>query len=194
MRIKHLRELKGWEQKELAAKLGVAQSTVATWETNKNGPNPTQRKKLCEVFGISLDELYGIAPKKDAIGVKKIPLISWIHANKFEEISPVNLTGEYVYSDIKGDCIFALQVQNDCMSPVFNEGDIVIVDKDMDVKHNDYLIIADHETNTATFKQLKQYGNKKILHPINPKYDDIELDHKKRYTIVGKVVAMQRKV
>jgi len=60
--IKTLREKKGWIQKELAAKLEMSQSAVAAWENDRNGPNPTQRKKLCEIFRITEAELFGGQP------------------------------------------------------------------------------------------------------------------------------------
>ena len=81
-RIKSLRESKKWSQKELAARFGSPQSTVSAWETNLNGPNPTQRKKLCKVFEISEAELYGgtssqispeiLAALQDPIAVKAL--------------------------------------------------------------------------------------------------------------------------
>lgn len=37
-------------------------------------------------------------------------------------------------------------------------------------------------------QQLKQYGKIIVLHPLNPKYPDIELSEKHQYVIVGKVV------
>jgi len=192
-KIKDLRKDRKWSQKELAIKFGSPQSTISAWETNRNGPNPKQRQKLCELFGISLDELYGIPSKKEPLLIQKVPVISWVHANKFEDIPPIIPSNEFIYSDIKGDKVFALRIQNDCMAPRFEEGDIIIINPGLSVDHDDFVVVADHESNTATFKQYKQFGNKKVLHPLNPKYKDIELDHNKRYTIVGKVIAMQRK-
>lgn len=191
--IRRLRQEHGWTLKELAAKIGgIGHTSVFHWEKGNNGPSPTQRTRLCEIFGIDLNELYGIQTKKEPLPVQKIPVISWVHANKFEDI-PELISDEYIYSDTKCKNIFALRVQNDCMSPEFNSGDTIIVCPGVDVKHDDFVVVADHEANTATFKQLKIYGHKKILHPLNPKYKDIELDHQKQYHIVGKVIAKQRK-
>jgi transcriptional regulator with XRE-family HTH domain len=61
-RIKELRENKGWGQKELAAKVGVKQPTVAGWESGAHEVTPKNRRKLCEVLGITPNELYGITP------------------------------------------------------------------------------------------------------------------------------------
>ncbi len=44
-----------------------------------------------------------------------------------------------------------------------------------------------NEEGKATFKQLKKYGRTRVLHPLNPKYDDIELS-KDMCRVVGVVV------
>lgn len=195
-RIKDLREEKNLTQKEFAHKIGVSVQAVSAWESGIRHPNSTQRKKIWEFFSVTEAELFGGSSKKDLPAVQKIPVISWVHANKFEEINdpfPVGISDEYIYSDIKGEHIFALRVQNNCMEPEFLEGDTIIVQPSAAVTSGDYIIVADRESNTATFKQLKQYGNKKILHPLNPKYNDIELDHKKQYVVVGKIVEKIKK-
>jgi len=40
---------------------------------------------------------------------------------------------------------------------------------------------------------LKKYGDTIILHPLNPKYPDIELKKGNKYRIVGKVVEKKKK-
>jgi SOS-response transcriptional repressor LexA len=194
-RIKELRESKGLIQKELAKKLGVAVQSVSSWEIGSRNPNSNQRKKLCAIFGITEAQLFG-ALTTQSIPVNKIPIISWVHANKFEPISdpfPVGISDDYIYSTIKGENIFALKVHNDCMSPEFNQGDIIIVDPNLSVEQGDYAIIADRDSDGATFKQFKKYGKLVMLHPLNPKYEDLELDHKKRYAVIGKVVEKIKK-
>lgn len=44
----------------------------------------------------------------------------------------------------------------------------------------------------ATFNQLKIYGETTVLHPLNPKYPDIELKRGDKYHIVGKIVEKKR--
>jgi len=195
-RIKLFRKEKCWGQKQLAEKVGVVQATVSAWEKGIAGPNPTQRARLLDVFGITLNELYGIESKSKpspVVSVNKVPIISWVHANKFEDIPPIRFEGEYAWTTIKGECVFALRVENDCMEPRFMAGDTIIVKKDLEVRDGDFVVVADYHSNTATFKQYKQYGKTIILHPLNPKYKDIELDHKKQYHIVGIVVETLRK-
>ncbi len=46
-------------QQELADVLGVSRTTITNWETGRKVPNLTitQTKTLCEVLGVTLDEL-----------------------------------------------------------------------------------------------------------------------------------------
>lgn len=197
--IKSLRESLGLTQEEFAKKIGCSKVYVGFLEQGKRYPSSTLRKRICEVFNTTEPELFGgsmLVKEPSAHYVQKVPVISWVHANKFEDIEdpfPAGISDEYIYSSIKGENIFALRVSNDCMSPEFLEGDLIIVKPNVHITSGDYIIVADRDSNSATFKQYKEYGSKKIMHPLNPKYQDIELDHKKRYVIVGKIVAKEKK-
>lgn len=61
-RIRQLREEKNLLQKEFAKKLGVSKPTISAWEQGTRSPNSTQRKKICEVFGITESELFSGQP------------------------------------------------------------------------------------------------------------------------------------
>ncbi len=194
-RIRELREGKHLLQKEFAKGIGVSKPTISAWEQGTRKPNSTQRKKLCDFFKIGEAELFD-PNVKQAFSIQKVPIISWVHANQFAPITdqfPAGISDEYIYTGAKGEHIFALRVQNDCMEPEFREGDIIIIKPNTSITPGDFVVIADRDANSATFKQYKEYGNKKILHPLNPKYEDIELDHKKQYVIVGKVVEKIKK-
>ncbi len=52
-------------------------------------------------------------------------------------------------------------------------------------------VVAKDDEEEATFKQFKRYDNMKILHPLNPRYNDIVLNKDKEYRIVG--VVMEKK-
>ena len=55
--IKEMRKNKNLTQEELAEKLGVNNRTVSRWENGKNMPDISLYKPLCEVLGISIEEL-----------------------------------------------------------------------------------------------------------------------------------------
>ncbi len=60
-KIKDLRLSKGLTQKQLAKELEQAQSTIFYWEQNKQEPNISSLKKLCEFFDVSADFLIGLS-------------------------------------------------------------------------------------------------------------------------------------
>ena len=61
------------------------------------------------------------------------------------------------------------------MEPEFKEGEIVIVNPHVEPKSGDYVVVKNDEEE-ATFKQLKKYWDTIVLHPLNSKYEDIELE------------------
>ena len=56
-RIKELRTEKGWSQETLAERAYVSRQTISNWETEKSSPDVHSLLILCDVFGVSLDEL-----------------------------------------------------------------------------------------------------------------------------------------
>ena len=57
MNIKKAREKVGLTQQELANELGIAQSTVAMWETQNSLPRTDKLLALAKVLGCTIDEL-----------------------------------------------------------------------------------------------------------------------------------------
>lgn len=55
--IKEVREKAGLTQQDLANELGVGQSTVAMWETQKSLPRTDKLPALAKILGCTIDEL-----------------------------------------------------------------------------------------------------------------------------------------
>ena len=51
------RKLKKFTQSELAEKLGVTDRTISNWENGKNMPDLSLFKPLCDILGITINEL-----------------------------------------------------------------------------------------------------------------------------------------
>ena len=58
MNIKALREKKEITQQSLARILGINQSAVSNWETEKAMPRAALLPKLAKVLGCSIDDLF----------------------------------------------------------------------------------------------------------------------------------------
>ena len=59
LKIRELREEAQLTQTELAKQLSTSQRNVSNWETGANEPDLSAVMRLAEVFGVSLDELFG---------------------------------------------------------------------------------------------------------------------------------------
>ena len=59
LKIRELREEFQMTQKELAEKLSSAQRNVSNWENGVNEPDLDTVVRLCEIFHVGLDELFG---------------------------------------------------------------------------------------------------------------------------------------
>lgn len=58
-RLKELRKQKGLKQKDLAGFIGVSQSTLSEWESEKYQIDNDNLFKLADYFGVSVDYLLG---------------------------------------------------------------------------------------------------------------------------------------
>jgi SOS-response transcriptional repressor LexA len=123
---------------------------------------------------------------------KQIPVLGWVQAGKFApsatgDIGPLN-ADDFVYSDTKGRNLFALEVKNDSMEPLFHSGDLLIVNPNLKAKSGDYVIVRVKGEGEVTFKKLLIKERHIILKPLNLKYDDIIIDDESQFEIIGKVV------
>jgi transcriptional regulator with XRE-family HTH domain len=58
-RLHAIREAGGLTQQEMAAQLGIAQSSYATWERRTPALRPGQIQRLAEILGVTAADLFG---------------------------------------------------------------------------------------------------------------------------------------
>lgn len=64
-RVVEIRERRGWNQGELARRLGVPRDRLGKWERGVNGPSLEDLAELSEVLEVPLEELgLGRSPKR----------------------------------------------------------------------------------------------------------------------------------
>jgi len=208
MAIKRLTELvqqsvdSGITQRELAQHIGVSQSTI------NNILAGTQPKRLdvlsnfAQYYQVDLSDIWPQAPTKKtdhnqptASQIKKVPILTYIQAGQFRDRAVPPYPGQaedFIETDMPGEKIFALRVKGASMEPEFREGEVIIVNPNLEPVPGDYVIVKsqDHGSEDATLKQLKKLGSTFFLHPLNPAFEDIPLT--KSHKIVGKVVRRQK--
>ena len=160
-KLKKCRKDMSLSQKEFGQKIGVAESTVSLYESNKRFPDADTLKKISALFEVSLDYLLGNAPAK-AVKPKpagrgvRIPVLGRVVAGipieaveeilDYEEITPeLAAPGEF----------FALKIRGHSMEPRMMEGDVVIVRRQDDVDSGDVAIVLVNG-DEATVKRVKK--------------------------------------
>ena len=109
---------------------------------------------------------------------------NWIGTIKLEKTALEN-NGDY----------FALKIKGDSMTPIFFEGDIVIVKRQNDCENNEFAVVIING-DEATLKKIKKTDNGIILQPLNPSYSPVLYTKEEIETlpiiIVGVVKKLER--
>ena len=164
-----------------------------------NGRQKNKEVAYKEALGLTLSlnqptiKISNVSPSD--VQLRRIPVISNVHASNWNDINDVHAPGvadEWIHFDAKkaGKRSFALVVDGDCMEPRFHEHQRIIVDPSQALENGSYGVFKINGDEKATFKQYKMVGTTVVLHPLNPKYEDIIIDHKKDYAVIGKVVGI----
>ncbi|WP_432202371.1 LexA family protein [Staphylococcus warneri] len=179
--------------------VGVGKSTVRKWETG-DIENMKRDKivKLAKALRVSPSYIMGIEeeqPQLETLSVKKIPVVSKISAG-LPIYSEENLI-DYIYfatNKLNSDKEeFGLKVSGDSMDKIFQDGDIVVVEKDSVVENGQLGVVMINGYN-ATVKRIRYNGDQIILIPESnntnhyPQVYDKDDDVK----IIGRVIASQK--
>ncbi len=179
---------------------GISHTHIKDIEDSSSIPSFEMVMKFLKAYRVDIDEFLrdtGYLPaameKENLSDIKKVPVVSWTQAGSWREMCNSFQSGEYdEFVETAANAVFALRVQGDSMETEFNEGDTIIINPYLKPDHNDYVVVSNDE-GEATFKQLKKYGKMRILHPLNPKYDDIELNKEVEYRIIGVVLEKKKR-
>lgn len=199
-RIRQLRESKQISQKELAAKLNLANSTLCQYETGDRIPSDEIKARIADYFDVTVDYLLGRGPARISGKGHSVPVLGSVPAGipieaiedivDYEEIPQSMLTGGREY--------FALQVKGDSMYPDYLPGDTVIVRKTPVCNSGDICIVYVNGYD-ATLKQVRLGDDQTItLIPRNPEYPPRTYTQEEienlPVSIAGVVVELRRKV
>ncbi len=197
----HLRELRKSRkitQVQLAKMLNVQQSSISAWENDTAKPDFDNQRKLSELYGITIDELFGRQVSHVPSAGTKIPVLGRVQAG-----IPTNAISEIIdYKEIPADMAtrgeyFGLLVRGDSMSPDLKDGDVVIVRCQENVKNGEMAIVAVNG-DSATVKKVYKSPQGVTLVPINPAYDTKMFTNEEimrlPVEIRGKVVELRRKI
>lgn len=190
---------------------GVSQSYLSLVENGKRRPSPIVLKKLSKVYGIDYLELYKLAGYIDNENTNTveqnifplmdkpvaIPIVGKIAAGlpilAEENIIDYAFVPEREHN--KRPNAFYLTVYGDSMNEKFKDGDLVLVDPDVEVENGDIAVVL--VENEATVKEFHKEDNLIVLYPKSTNKEhqmQIYNPKKIKIKIIGKVVSFQGRV
>ena len=84
-RIRHFRKALGYDQQELASRIGVTANAVSNWERERARPDINLLPKICDALGITLYDLYGLEGANAMLSSSELQLI-----DQYRRLSPGN--------------------------------------------------------------------------------------------------------
>ncbi len=198
-RIKNRRKELGMSADKLAELINKNRATIYRYEKNEIENMPYDViEPLAKVLNVSPAYLMGWEERAislDSLPVKKIPVVSQISAG-LPIYSEENLI-DYIYfatNKLNSDKEeFGLKVSGDSMDKIFQDGDIVVVEKDSVVENGQLGVVMVNGYN-ATVKRIRYNDDQIILIPEsnNSNHYPQVYNAKDEVKIVGRVVASQR--
>jgi SOS-response transcriptional repressor LexA len=190
-------------RKALAAITGLSENAISKIISGETeGPTPSNLEATAKALGfIKATPLKDrrTEPRED-IPLRELPLISLVQAGQFTEYTdqeyPAGWSDEFLWSTEKGRHVSALRITGESMKPVFNEGDIVVVNPDKEVVSGNFAVVKLLKSGETTIKRVEFYDELIILRPVNDAYKPITIkaeDKENRIRIVGKVVETIRR-
>src|SRR5690349_12757928 len=88
--LRQLRERRLMTQGELAEAVGVSRyQTVARWESGTDRPRPAHLRKLCEVLGVTPDELRAALQPVATLSLEQVSRGNWTPTDLAEAVKDV---------------------------------------------------------------------------------------------------------
>ena len=209
--IRQRRNAAGLTQMQVAEAAGTDQASLSRIERGKEEPPNDKLEQIARALGTRVSTLWaeaeGLAQPMDrattyeTLGVRYVPLISWVEAGAWSEAVDPYARGtgeEMVPTGAKvSRRAYALRVHGNSMTnPTginsYPEGTKIIVDPAVDVSSGQLVIVRLENENAATFKRYVEESGKKLLLPLNPQYPTIVLDRDANFC--GVVVAQAERI
>lgn len=199
--LKYLMEKKSGSVKAFSTEIGLAYTTVRSiLERGVFNAKVENVIKICNGLNIRPEDIMDIKkpepqPQIETLPVKKIPVVSKISAG-LPIYSEENLV-DYIYfatKNLNSDKEeFGLRVSGDSMDKIFQENDVVVVEKDSIVENGQLGVVMVNGYN-ATVKRVRYNKNQIILIPEsnNPEHLPQVYGEDDEVKIIGRVVASQK--
>lgn len=189
-KIKHLRKQNNLTQDDLAKRLGVAKTTVSTWERGGNRPLMDKIVVMSDMFNVPISYFFD-EPTED-IEIVNIPLLGAISCG--DPITAIENVDEYqkeIKSQLPTGNLFYLKAKGNSMYPIIPDGAMVMVREQIDVENGEIAAVLINGDEEATIKRVRRINDHILLEPENKEYNSLIIDKSNPARIIGKVVRVK---
>ena len=175
-------------QKELAAAIGVEESSVGKWVLGRNMPLMGSVQKVADYFGVPKSSI--TETESGDVDTIRIPICGTIAAGA--PIYACQDIEQYLVGPVLWGVNFGLRVKGTSMIGAdIPDGSIVLCKSQEDVDDGEIAVcIIDGEE--ATLKRVRRYAGVLVLHPENPSMEDYVFTGKEKATV--KIIGLAKKV
>lgn len=158
-RVKTKRIELGLTQTEAAELAGIRQQS---WQSIEDGKTLKPRNIIGIARALRCDADWlmngGTFKSMAEVNSRRVPLISYVQAGALAErpsIEALDGDFEYILTDSElSEFSFALRIEGDSMEPDFKDGDVIIVDPELEPMPGEF-VVAKNGGNQATFKKYR---------------------------------------
>lgn len=198
MAKKHKLTFKAWAQKA-----GVSPNALYNLGKVSDTLHVRTLRLLADSVGEPVSPLLPFARQPSTPEPKGVPIINLVQAGHWSGIGDGHSRHDddtkWIVPTVKvSEEGFGLVVRGTSMEPQFGEGDIIIVDPNVQAMPGDFVVAKREDQDDATFKQYLARGSDKKgrpvfdLKPLNEAWPTISVDASNPGKIVGVVVEHRR--
>jgi transcriptional regulator with XRE-family HTH domain len=190
-------------QQALGDRVGVTRVAVSEWERDASVPRVKTARKLAQVLGIDEGSLTplgrgGVVPISPGDpGETSLP-IDWADIPRILEDGGglrISTNSEARIDETRPTSLLRLEVEDDSMCPVFNVGDVIILDRSEKTWDGCQVVAANLDGSRGVLRNLRirQFGGYDLW-ANNPKYPTDTMPDDAPARVVGVVVAHERRI
>lgn len=205
IKLRKLREAKGWDQGELARESDISQGLISHYETGKRRPGYENIVKISKALGVDLEAfeetIKKIRPKdaEDAPRYKPndIPEVGLVQAGRGGFFDPEgHPMGDWPRKfhrpeDVSDPNAYVVRVQGDSMEPFLKNGHRLMCVTNQEAVPGD-MVVVQLKNDEFMVKELTLKDGMIILKSLNPLHEPIVLN-KKEVRAIHPVVWIKRK-
>ncbi|QIA76184.1 XRE family transcriptional regulator [Rodentibacter caecimuris] len=185
--MKEKRTELGLSQKELSNLTSITPALISKYENGLSKPRIETAKRISEVLHIDLDTLIK-SLDQDEIYLVKIPF----YLNEEEDRSYFHIASDMLPRHIDTDNLLAYRQKGDSMTPLFQDGDLLLINKlDKEVNVNSLFLLEIDGYSGVKQVSINDFANEYIINSLNPNYQCIYIKQDKA-NIIGSVIWCSR--